>query len=60
MAVYDHELAVKVLMDRDGMDYEEAVEYMDFNVTGGWLGAGTPAFLIRRELHDFLELIEFC
>lgn len=28
----------------DGMDYEEAVEYFDFNIIGSYMGEGTPCF----------------
>ena len=44
-AVYDHGKCVQVLMERDGMTEEEAEEFMDFNVTGAWVGKGTPVFL---------------
>ena len=27
------------------MDYEEAVEFFDFNVTGAYVGENTPVFL---------------
>jgi hypothetical protein len=36
-------------MQRDGMDLEDAVEHMDFNVTGAWVGEQTPMFLVRCE-----------
>ena len=29
--VYDYEKCIEILMDRDGCDYEEAQEFMDFN-----------------------------
>lgn len=29
----------------DGMTYEEAQEFFDFNVIGAWVGDGTPCFL---------------
>ena len=45
LAVYDYDACVSILMDRDGMSDEEAVEYMDFNVTGAYVGKGTPCFL---------------
>jgi hypothetical protein len=32
-----------------GMTDEEAREYFDFNVAGGWFGAGTPVFLVDTE-----------
>jgi len=44
VALYDWDKCVKILMDRDKMDYDEAVEFMDFNVTGSWVGEKTPAF----------------
>jgi L,D-peptidoglycan transpeptidase YkuD (ErfK/YbiS/YcfS/YnhG family) len=32
-------------MSRDDMSYEDAVDYMGFNVTGAWVGEGTPVFV---------------
>jgi hypothetical protein len=37
-------------MDRDDMEYGEAVEYMDFNVTGSWFGEPTPIFLHKKNV----------
>jgi hypothetical protein len=42
---YDTEKVIEILMQHDGMDYEEAVEYMDFNMKGAWVGETTPVFL---------------
>ena len=47
LAVYDYELGLQVLMERDGMTREEAIEYMEFNVVGAWVGPGTPIWLER-------------
>lgn len=47
--VYDHARCVQVLMERDGMEEDEAQEFMDFNVTGAYIGDGTPVFLHRPE-----------
>jgi hypothetical protein len=44
VALYDWDKCVELLMKRDGMDYDQAVEFMDFNVTGAWVGEKTPAF----------------
>lgn len=51
MALYDYDKCVKILMERDGMSDEEAIEFMEFNVTGAWVGDRTPAFahLIKAE-----------
>lgn len=45
LVAYDRDLCIKVLMDRDGMDQEEANEFFDFNVIGSWVGDGTPIFV---------------
>jgi len=45
VAVYEYDLCVHILMDRDGMTCEEAIEYMDFNVTGSYVGKKTPIFI---------------
>ena len=47
--VYDHASCVRILMERDGMDEDEAQEFMDFNVTSAFVGDGTPVFLHRLE-----------
>lgn len=47
LVVYDYERGVDVLMKRDGMTYEEAVEWMEFNVVGTWIGEHTPIWLVR-------------
>lgn len=49
LAVYDYAKAVEVFMNRDGMTHEEAVEWMDFNVVGAWMGPHTPVWLRRPE-----------
>lgn len=50
--IYDYDKAVEILMTRDGMSQEEAEEYMEFNVTGAWVGAGTPGFLRKCTLEE--------
>ena len=45
LAVYNWDKCVMILMERDKMSYEEAVEFMDFNVTGAWVGNNTPVFV---------------
>lgn len=47
LAVYDYDKMVALLVRRDGMSDEEAREFIDFNVTGGWLGENTPVCLYR-------------
>ena len=47
---YDEEKVIDILMKRDGMTLEEAMEYFDFNIAGAWVGDSTPFFLIRMKL----------
>ena len=47
-AVYDYDRCIAILMERDDMDYESAVEYMEFNVTGAYVGEATPVFILAH------------
>jgi hypothetical protein len=42
LAVYSYEKMIQVLMKRDGMGHDDAVDYLDFNVLGAWVGEQTP------------------
>jgi hypothetical protein len=47
LVVYDTQKCIEILMTRDGMTYDEAWEYFDFNTIGAWVGDMTPLFLTR-------------
>lgn len=47
MVVYDEDACLAILMERDGMSYEEAREFFEVNVVGAWVGEATPLFLTR-------------
>lgn len=49
IAVYDFDYCVAILCERDGMNYDDAVDYMYYNVIGSWLGDKTPIFVRRVE-----------
>jgi hypothetical protein len=42
---YDENKVIRLLMTHDGMTEEEAIEYMEFNMKGAWVGETTPVFL---------------
>ena len=44
-AVYDYEKMVMCLMKEDGMEEEEAREFIDYNTVGAWFGDKTPIIL---------------
>ncbi len=45
LAAYSYHRAVKVLMEREGMTYEDAVDWLDFNVVTVWAGERTPLWI---------------
>lgn len=47
---YDEDKVIEILMERDSMTLEEAIEYFDFNIAGAWVGESTPFFLQRMEM----------
>jgi hypothetical protein len=47
LAVYDYEKGIQVLMLRDGITRDEAIEFMEVNVLGSWMGEHTPIWLER-------------
>jgi hypothetical protein len=61
--VYSYNKAVKIFMERDGMTHEEAIEWMEFNVVGAWVGETTPIFVHEipsdQEVDEFLEDLGF-
>ena len=44
VALYDRAACIRLLVDRDGMSWEEAEEYFSFNTEGCYAGPHTPAF----------------
>jgi len=49
--VYDAERIRDILM-RDGMDAEEAREYIEFNIESGYLGINTPVLVWSDDVWD--------
>lgn len=47
--VYDYEKMVDILVKRDEMTQEEAVEFIDFNVVGAFMGKNTPIYMNKIE-----------
>ena len=55
MIVYDYDKMVKVLVTRDAMSYEEAEEYIDFNIVGAWIGDTTPIIVTKKNIEEIEE-----
>ena len=43
--VYSSEKCVEILMKRDGMSFDDAVEFFEYNVAGAYVGELTPIFV---------------
>ena len=52
--VYDKEKMIQVLIDRDGMDYDTAIEFLEFNTWCAYVGENTPIYLDSIDLIDDL------
>ena len=50
LAIYSWEKMIDVCTDRDGMTYEEASEYIDYNCIGAWIGDQTPIIVMPLQL----------
>ena len=40
--IYDGDAIIGILMTRDNMTFEEAAEYVDFNILNAYVGEDTP------------------
>ena len=45
LATYDRDKCIKILIERDGMTKDDAIDFFNYNVTGSWVGEETPAFI---------------
>ena len=48
-AIYNFSTCMEILMQRDGMTYDEAEEYFEYNVTGAFVGDRMPVFLLSMK-----------
>ena len=49
LAAYDRDKCIDILIQRDGMNYEDAEEFFSFNVSGSWVGDNTPVYLTLQD-----------
>ena len=46
IVAYDYEKCLNILMDRDGINRTDAIDFMEFNVIGSYVGLHTPVFIM--------------
>ena len=49
LLVYNASTIIEILMERDGMTEEEALEFFEFNIDGSYMGEQTPIFVFLDE-----------
>jgi hypothetical protein len=49
VAVYSIDRCIDILVKRDGMSEEEAIEFMNFNVLDAYMGPMTPIFVYEMD-----------
>jgi len=45
LVAYDAARCIEILVERDGMSHEDAVEFFEFNTLGAWAGEHTPIYI---------------
>jgi hypothetical protein len=50
--VYDAEAIRGILMERDGMGFEDAREFIEFNIESAYMGPGTPILVWPQDMWD--------
>lgn len=53
VAVYDINKMIEVLVE-EGMEYEDAVEFLDYNIVGAYVGDKTPQYInfVTQEVYN--------
>jgi len=55
--IYDREKMIDILMQRDEMSMEDAIEHLEYNVWGAYVGEGTPIYGYEGGHERILELM---
>ena len=56
--IYDKHKMITKLVRRDDMTYDEALEFIDFNIAGAFIGEDTPILvdrMTRAEIKNYIE-----
>jgi hypothetical protein len=49
--VYNAEVIRNILMSRDGMTFEDAREFIEYNIEGAYIGPDTPILVWTNDLY---------
>lgn len=56
--VYSKAMMETILINRDKMTHEDAVEYLEYNVYNTYLGEGTPIYIEKLAYSEVMEYID--
>jgi hypothetical protein len=49
VVAYSVSKILDIMIERDGMTYEDALEYYSYNIIGSWMGENTPIFITTNQ-----------
>lgn len=55
LAVYDYDAALAMLVRDGGMPINDAVDYIEHNAVGAWMGEGSPLWLTKMPLEVAMD-----
>jgi hypothetical protein len=47
LVIYDSQRIVELLQEHEGMDWADAQEFYEYNISGAWMGNQTPLYVER-------------
>ena len=56
--IYDKNKMVEILMEKDDMPLDDAIEFLEFNTWSAYVGEGTPIFAHIGNKSEVEEVIE--
>ena len=59
--IYDKHKMITTLVRRDDMTYDEALEFINFNIAGAFMGEDTPILvdrMTRAEIKNYIEELD--
>jgi hypothetical protein len=49
VVAYSVSKILDIMVNRDGMTYEEALEFYEYNIVGSWMGENTPIYITTNQ-----------
>ena len=59
--IYDKHKMITKLVRKDDMTYDEALEFIDFNIAGAFIGEDTPILvdrMTRAEIKNYIDELD--